>query len=176
MSQGLVLLRQRTLGELISDSLGITRAYWKPLAIMTAPAVVIDLVLTIMAQQAAETAAFLVSVLSLPVQIIAFQLVTGAVAVALMGLAGGKMLTPNEALDTASDKLWRMVSATVRAGIIVLLWCLTIVGIPLGIIRAVRWAFVSQAVMLDPEQPDLRWPTARRWSSAMAGRPSAVCL
>ena len=51
--------------------------------------------------------------------------------------------------DVAFERFWTLLGGVLRAGIIVVLLLITIIGIPWAIQRAVRWLFVEQAIIID---------------------------
>jgi len=147
------LHRTRELGELISDALNNLSQHLPDLVLMAAPAVFLSFVFTLLQLVAGSGTilAALLSIAALPVYFVSYQLAGAAVCVAVESTATGDMIGANEALNQASDRLSDLLWAALRAGAIILLLCITIVGIPFGIYRAVRWAFVSQSIMLDSQ-------------------------
>jgi len=87
-------------------------------------------------------------VLSLPITIVVYGLVSGGIIVALME-SEARAPTPDAALEAAQKRLGDLFGASVRSFVIVALFCLTIIGIPFGLYRAIRWALYVQAIMID---------------------------
>jgi hypothetical protein len=170
---GTELRKQRSLGEVLTDSFNILFAHWRQLAIISIPVVVANIAFSLVVLAITQdlpateeisnetedittdeaigtlalmTIAFLVA---LPLVFVLQQLVTGGAVVYLDETDRDKTIAPSEALDRAQSQLGPLIGATLRAGAIVVLFCLTIVGIPWGIYRAVRWIFLGQVIMLE---------------------------
>ena len=167
MLAGTDLRKQRRLSEVLSDSFNILFAHWRQLAIISVPVVVANVAFSLVVlaitdslpaneedwttDEAARFAlltggALLVSV---PMIFVLQQLVTGGAVEYLDESDKGNPIAPSEALDRAQANIGALIGATLRAAIIVILFSITIVGIPWGIYRAVRWVFLSQVIMIE---------------------------
>jgi hypothetical protein len=170
---GTELRKERRLSEVITDSINIVFAHWRQLAIIAVPVVVANVAFSLVilaitqdlptAEEISnDTAdftandAFRLLVLSgvavliaVPVLFVLQELVTGGAVVYLDEADKGNAIAPADALDSAQGRLGALIGASLRAAVIILLFCVTIVGIPWGIYRAVRWIFLSQVIMIE---------------------------
>jgi hypothetical protein len=138
---------------LVSDTFAIQLAHWQPLAAVAVPAVAVGLAFSLVALLIeSDVGSALFGVLTFPVQFVMFVLVGGGTVVYLDNTDRSVAATSADALDAAQAKLGVLLGAAVRSAVIVFLFCITLIGIPLGVYRLVRWAFVSQSIMLDGEQ------------------------
>jgi hypothetical protein len=76
-------------------------------------------------------------------------LASAALIAALADIDAGRAPDFGRAYDVAFERFWRLAGAVLRVSFHVLLFAVTIVGIPWAIQRLVRWVFVEQAVILD---------------------------
>jgi len=91
-------------------------------------------------------------VLSLPLSLLDIAVnavVAGALIVALLAQDERQPASPGASYRLVFSRLGDLLGATYRAYLIVVLLALTIVGIPWAIMRAVRWVFVTQSVVVD---------------------------
>jgi hypothetical protein len=80
----------------------------------------------------------------------AVNLLAGAALIAALDdIDGGKPPGFGRAYDIAFARFWTLVQAILRVAFHVLLFAITIVGLPWAIQRAVRWVFVQQAIVLE---------------------------
>ena len=173
MLAGTELRKVRRLGEVLTDSFNILFAHWRKLAIISVPVVVANIAfaLVILAithdvptaeEISGDTAEFtteeaiellflsgIAALIAVPVIFVLQQLVTGGAVVYLDETDKGNTISPADALDRAQANLGPLIGATLRAAIIVLLFCITLIGIPWGIYRAVRWVFLAQVIMIE---------------------------
>ncbi len=169
MLAGTELRKERRLGEVLTDSFNILFAHWRQLAIIAVPVVVGNIALSLVilavtqdfptAEEISNDTAdfpagellllFFVLLLSVPVLFVLQELVTGGGVVFLDEVDKANAIAPSDALDRAQEKLGALIGATLRATVIVLLLCFTIVGIPWAINRAVRWVFLAQVIMIE---------------------------
>lgn len=168
MTGGIELRKQRRLGEVLTDSFNLLFAYWRPLAIITAPFVLVNIVLQLLLLGAIADwpeleepiteddipvgdllLLFGLIIASIPVQLILYQLVSGAGVAFLDGADRGQRVTPALALAAAKERLGLLVGAAFRATVIIFLLSISIIGIPWAIMRFVRWLFINQIVMLE---------------------------
>jgi hypothetical protein len=165
---GTELRKERRLGEVLTDSFGILSAYWRQLAIVSVPVVVANIAFALVllaltedtqaadgtgeltADDALDLLLLLVALaIAVPGIFVLQQLVTGGSVVFLDETDRGVQLTPADALDRAQANLGPLVGASLRAIVIVFLLCITVVGIPFGIYRIVRWIFLAQVIMIE---------------------------
>jgi hypothetical protein len=85
--------------------------------------------------------------------VIASVLVTAAVAAALDDLDAGRPVHVRRAYRLALARLRPFAGAVLREALIVVVLVLTVVGIPVAAYLLVRWAFVSQASVIEKRQP-----------------------
>jgi hypothetical protein len=85
--------------------------------------------------------------------LIAAAIVVSATAVALSRLAQGEVPRIRDVYRAVWARLWLLISAVVRAGLMVAVLALTVVGAPFAIERGVRWVFIPQVCMLDDQPP-----------------------
>lgn len=153
----LALRRERALSEVISDSFTLYFASWRQLGAVVAPSVLISIALSLVAFAVggSDTANSLVLLASLPVELVAYQLVSAAAIAFIAERDAGHALSPGDALDLAQERAAPVVGASLRStGIVFALSC-TLVGIPWAIKRLVRWAFIIQAIMLDHQSSEV---------------------
>jgi hypothetical protein len=86
-------------------------------------------------------------------QIAVNLLASAAIISAIVDIEGGRAPDFARAYDAAFARFWTLVLAVLRATFHVLLFAITIVGLPWAVQRAVRWVFVEQAVMLGGLAP-----------------------
>ena len=89
--------------------------------------------------------------------LIGAAIVVGVTASALSSMAKGEVPPVRDVYRAVWARFWLLLSAVVRAGLLVVVLTLTVVGIPVAIERGVRWALVPQACLLgDPDEGPLR--------------------
>lgn len=76
-------------------------------------------------------------------------LASAALILAVNEIDGGRAPDFAQAFDAATQRFWTLVWANLRMALHVLLFMVTVIGIPWGIQRLVRWSFINQTVMLD---------------------------
>jgi hypothetical protein len=81
--------------------------------------------------------------------VVASVLVTAAVAAALGELDSGRPVTARRAYRLALSRLRPLTGAVLGEVLIVVVLLLTVVGIPVAAYLLVRWAFVSQACVIE---------------------------
>jgi len=84
------------------------------------------------------------------------SVVVGATAVALSRLARGEVPRVRDVYRVVLGRFWPLISAVLRAGIMVIVLALTVVGIPFAIERSVRWSLVPQSCLLEDSETPLR--------------------
>jgi hypothetical protein len=147
------LRRERDLGAIVGDSFNLYFVHLGPLAAIVFPAAVTSLALSLLAVAISdEVVVTLILIVSVIAQFLVFEFVRSAGVVYLDSFDRRVTITSAEALDQAQQRLGIISSAAVRSTFIVLALAITIVGIPWAIMRLVRWAFLSQAIMLEEKQ------------------------
>jgi hypothetical protein len=148
--QRVALRQQRDLGQIIGDAMGLyTQNFWPLFSIAAA---VIPLGIASAALQTAidDSAAMALVLLALVVLQAAVNLLAGAALIAALGdIDAGRPPEFSRAYDVAFERFWTLVGAILRAAFHILLFAITIIGIPWAIQRLVRWLFIEQAVILD---------------------------
>jgi hypothetical protein len=145
------LRQQRDLGSIIGDGFTLLTSRWPLLAMTIAPAILVSVALSLIQYGLRDETALnlLILFLSVPISIIAFELASAAAVVQLNALDSSRTMTASEALDAAQERFGDVVSASLRSTLIVFLLLVTVIGIPLGIHRAVKWCLMVPSIMLD---------------------------
>lgn len=154
MTENVALRRQRDLGTVISDSFSLLFSDWPRLARMVAPAVMVNLAVSLIAFGVKDNDALVIAVvyLTLPVQFVAYQLVSAAVIAQLNSRDLGRDLDVGDALDVAQDRFGDVAGASLRSAGITILLAVTVIGLPFAIYRFVRWAFIIQSIVVDGQK------------------------
>jgi len=151
MNEERIPLRQRRdLGEIIQAALHLYGQH--PLPLVSIAAIVIPLGIASAAFQSAiddEVAMTLVVIGVGVLQFVANVVASAGIVAALQSGDAGEPVEFAAACDAAFARLGTLIGATLRALGIILLLAITIVGIPWAVRQAVRWFFVSQAIMID---------------------------
>ena len=84
-----------------------------------------------------------------PLQLAVDAIANAAIIFALTEIEGGRSPGFSAAFDAALGRIISLSGSLLRVIFHVSLFAITVVGIPWGIQRFVRWLFVEQAVMLD---------------------------
>jgi hypothetical protein len=145
------LRRERDLGAIIGDGFALLAAHWSRMAMTVAPAVLVGMAISLLEYGVRDDVAplIVVSLLSVPVSIIAYQLVSAAAIAQVDAYDRGRPMAAGEALDAAQARFGDVVSASLRSTGIIVLLGITIIGIPFAIMRAIRWTLIVQSIMLD---------------------------
>ncbi len=150
MTENLPLRRERDLSAIIGDSFALLFAHFGSLAAIVFPAVVTSLAFSLLALAIDnELALFFILVVSLIVQFVVFEIVRSAGVVYLDRLDRLDTIPSAESLDQAQQRLGIIGGAALRSSLIVMALSVTLIGIPWAIMRLVRWAFLSQVIMLE---------------------------
>ena len=189
MTEPFQLRRERDLGAIVGDSFNLYFAHLGPLAAIVFPAAVTSLALSLLAVAVSdEVVVTLILIVSVIAQFLVFEFVRSAGVVYLDGFDRRVTITSAESLDQAQQRLGIIGGAAVRSSFIVLALAITIVGIPWAVMRLVRWAFLSQAIMLEGKQGEevlatsaalvqgYWWPTAGKLlvTGIVVGLPALV--
>lgn len=151
MNEQRILLRQRRdLNEIIEAALALyTRNFWPLFKIAS---IVIPLGIAGAVFQASiddeVTAAVVVGAVNVA-DVAVNVLAAAALIVALVEIDAGRPADFSRAYDVAFERFRSIVGALLRIVFHVLLFAITIIGIPWAIQRAIRWLFIQQAVIMD---------------------------
>ena len=168
IEQRIVLRQQRDLGEIIQAAITIYMQNLWPLFTIAAIVIPTNVASAIFQETLDDpTTAALVGV-TLTLLQFAVGLLAGATLIfALTEIDAGRPADFSSAYDVAFQRFGRLAGAYLRVLFHVILFAITIVGIPWAIQRLVRWSFVQQAVILD----DTSAKAALSYSAdAVAGR------
>jgi len=148
--QRIVLRQRRDLGQIVEATIGLYTQNLAPL--LWIASVVIPLGIAGAAFQYAIDDPVAEAIVTGPIfllQAVVSLLAAAAIIAALVEIDAGRPADFSSAYDVAYARLWTLIGAILRVFVIVLLFAITIIGIPLAIYRGVRWLFVEQAVILD---------------------------
>ncbi|MGB2694638.1 MAG: hypothetical protein WBD55_05555 [Dehalococcoidia bacterium] len=151
MSQERIPLRQqRDLSQIIESSFELYTQNFAALFLIAAVSIPLAIASAVVVDGANsyEAAAGLLSLFTFA-QLLVDVIVSAALIAALQEINSGKPANFSLAYDVAFARFWTIIRASVRVAFHVLLFAITIVGIPWAIQRAVRWLFIEQAVILD---------------------------
>ena len=156
------------MGEVISDAFNVFFADWTKYAAVVAPAILVGMAwsLLLYAFEDDPEASAVLYLVGLPINFIAYQLVSAAVIALMRALHSGREIAAGDALDAAQDRLGDVISASLRSVAIIFLFAITIIGMPFAIYRVVRWAFIIQVVMLEGSQGE---PSLKRSAALVKG-------
>jgi hypothetical protein len=145
--------RERDLGAIVGDSFTILFANFRPLAAVVFPAVVTSIAVSVVLLAIENAvAAFVASIVAFAVQFAVYEVVEAAGVGYLDARDRGEPLTSADALDRAQERLGIILGAAIRAFAISFLMAITIVGIPWAVMRFIRWAFLSQTIMIEDKR------------------------
>jgi hypothetical protein len=172
---------RRDLRQVLRDAFAYFRGDWRGFVTIGAATIPFALISSAvqfsiddaLAQQLATGAVF---ILTFP----AFALVEGAIIAHLTALAGNRPATEAQSYREALKRLGPLLGASARLIAVCVGLSITIIGIPLAILFAVRWLFIPQAVMLDgasaSEAPRASAETVRGFWWLTLGRTLTVAL
>lgn len=141
------LRRQRDLGEIIGDVFDLYSRHFLPLVIIAALSVPIGVGGALLRANGSDSEP-LTSLLAVLEPVVAL-LATAALVAALAQIDEGGSPRISEAYAVAVDRFISVVGAWLRVVFHVVLFAITIIGIPWAIQRLVRWLFIEQAIILD---------------------------
>jgi len=148
--QRVVLRQRRDLSQIIEATFSIYGRSPGPLLTIAAVVVPLGIASAVFQKDLDNSAGVAVIVVALALLQAAVNLLAaGALIAALADIDAGRTPEFSRAYDVAFDRFWTLLGAMLRAAFHVMLFAITIVGIPWAIQRAVRWLFVEQAVILD---------------------------
>ena len=167
-SLGLPLVRQRDFWQIVRASASIYRRNWRVLLLIGAFYVPIGWVtsgahalisgnpplepaMNLFREYPATNVA-LALLLGSAQTALASVIVTGAVIVALAEIDAGRSCSVTQVYGVVWRRLGSLLGAYIRSAFHVLLFTLTLVGVPWAIQRIVRWYFIPQAVLLEGKE------------------------
>jgi hypothetical protein len=148
--QRIVLKQRRDLSQIIEASVNIYLQNFRPLFLIACVVIPLGIASAVL-QEAIGTGVgpgIATAVLGLA-QGVVYVIAWCALVAGLGDFEQGKAIDFSRAYDAAFDRFLTLIVAGLRAAFHVLLFYITIIGIPWGIQRAVRWTFIGQAVILD---------------------------
>jgi hypothetical protein len=148
--QRIRLRRQRDLGQIFEAT--VTLYSQNALPLLSIAAVVVPIGIASAAfQTGIDNFAVELGVLSALnlLQAVVSLVVAAALIAALNDIDAGRPAAFDAAYEIAFARFWTVLLAALRAAFHVLLFAITIIGIPWAVQRAIRWLFVVQAVILD---------------------------
>ncbi len=168
IEQRIVLRQQRDLGEIIQAAITIYMQNLWPLFTIAAIVIPINVASAIFQETLDDPAtAELVWLTLMLLQFAVILLASVALIFSLSEIDAGRPADFSSAYDVAFQRFGRLAGAYLRVMLHVLLFAITIIGIPWAIQRLIRWYFVQQAVILD----DTSAKAALSYSAdAVAGR------
>ena len=145
------LLRQRReLGQIIGTAFGLYTQNFSVLVRIAAMVVPLGVAMGIFQTSIKNEALALGVVAGIGVcQVGVNLLASAALLSAFADIEAGRPPDFARAYDAAFERFWVLLAAVLRVTFHVLLFAITVVGIPWAVQRAVRWIFVAQAVLLD---------------------------
>jgi hypothetical protein len=144
------LRQRRELSDILQTALQLYVQHFSMLFRIAAIVIPLGIVSGILQASIKNDAVALAAIASVGlVQVFVNLLATAALISALADIGTGKAPDFGRAYDSAFERLATLFGAIIRVTFHVLLFAVTIVGIPWAIQRSVRWLFVSQAVMLE---------------------------
>ena len=148
--QRIVLKQQRDLGQIIEAAINLYIQHWQAFLAIAAVVIPLNYAATVVQANIDEpvTLQTVTLALALP-QLVVNLIVIGAIAAALRDIDQGPGVNFSRAYDAVFERFWTLLGAFVRAVFHIVLFLITIIGIPWAIMRMVRWAFLAQAVILD---------------------------
>ena len=151
MNEPRVVLRQRRdLGQIIEAALRLYGQNFSGLFRIAAIVIPLAIAVGIFQAKVKSDAIGIPLVGALGVGQAAVNLLAGAALMAATtDIEAGRPPDATRAYDVATERFLTLVAAILRVAFHVVLYFVTIIGIPWGIQRAVRWVFVEQAVVLD---------------------------
>ena len=151
MIEGRIVLRQqRDLGEIIQAAITIYMQNLWPLFTIAAIVIPVNVASAIFQETLDDPATAALVGTALTLLQFAVGLLAGATLIfALSEIDAGRPAEFSNAYDVAFQRFGRLAGAYLRVVFHVLLFAITIIGIPWAIQRLVRWSFVQQAVILD---------------------------
>ena len=150
MTEDIPLRRERDLGTIVSDSFSLYFAHFRNFAAIVFPAVVASLALSLLALAVtSDLLVVLILIAAIVIQFVVFEFVRSAGVVYLDRLDSRNAIPSAESLDQAQQRIGIIGGAAIRSAAIVFALAITLIGLPWAIMRIVRWAFLSQAIMLE---------------------------
>jgi hypothetical protein len=147
------LRRERDVGAIIGDSFSLLIGHFGAFAAIVFPAMITSLAFSLLAlAMESVVAIILILIVSLIVEFVVFEIVRSAGVVYLDQLDRRDEIPSAESLDRAQARIGVIGGAAIRASLITAGFAVTLIGIPWAIMRIVRWAFLSQVIMLEDKR------------------------
>lgn len=148
--QPIALRQRRDLGKIIESAFNLYRQNFGALFGIAAVAIPLGIASGVL-QASVDDSVTIVTILLLVtlLQVAVGVLVWAALLAALGEIDAGRLPEFSRVYDVAFARYWALVAALLRALFHVLLFYVSILGIPWAIQRSVRWFFTPQAVILD---------------------------
>jgi hypothetical protein len=149
IAQRTPLRQRRELNEIIQTALNLYgqnfSLFFRIAAVVIPLGIASGIFQTIANQTAAVTIVGVIAVGQLAVNLLS----SAAIIAALDDIGAGRVPDFSRAYDVAFSRFWSLVGGVLRVLFHVLLFMITIVGIPWAIQRFVRWLFVEQVIILE---------------------------
>ena len=149
IEQRVPLRQRRDLRQIIEASLQLYGQSFSPLFLVAATVVPVGLAAAVFQSTGGGLAVNLIAVGIGALDVLVNILAAAALIAALNDLDSGQTPTFSRAYDVAFERAPEIFRAVLRVAFHVLLFAVTIVGIPWAILRSIRWLFIEQAIMLD---------------------------
>ncbi len=150
MEQDRIALRQqRDLGQIIDTSIKLYSQNFSVLFSIAALVIPLGIAAGIFQTISDEVAGSIITSLISLGQAAVNLLAGSAIIVAINDKDEGRSAEFGRSYDAAFGRIGTLVMALLRAAFHVVLFAITIVGIPWAIQRAVRWVFIQQTVMIE---------------------------
>lgn len=143
---------KKGLSELLGETWRMYRGHFLLFFLISAVTIPVDIAAAAAANWSADPADSKREVLLLLVSVVQYAftlLATAAIVAAVAGQVRGQTIGVTEAYARALDRFSTLWWASLRAVIHVVLFAVTVIGIPWAIQRLVRWYFIEQAVVVE---------------------------
>ena len=148
--QRIALRQRRDLSEIIQAAFNLYQQNFAPLFLIAAAVIPLGVASAALQGAVEDSAGAAIAVAGIAILQVGVNLLAGAAIITgLLTIDRSQEPTFSTAYDVAFERFWTLLGGVLRAGIIVVLLLITIIGIPWAIQRAVRWLFVEQAIIID---------------------------
>lgn len=149
IEQRVPLRQRRDLRRIIEASLQLYGQSFPALFVIATPVIPVGLAAAVFQSAGSGLAVGLIAIGIGVLDVLVNILAAAAIIVALNDLDSGQAPTFSRAYDVAFERAAEIVRAVLRVAFHVLLFAITIIGIPWAIQRSIRWLFIEQAIILD---------------------------
>ncbi len=149
IAQRTPLRQRRDVGQIIQTALNVYGQHFSVLFRIAAVVIPLDIAGTIFQSSIKNEAAANVFAAITLGQLLVDLIVTAALIAALSETVAARKPEFSSAYDVAIARFWTLAGAVLRAVFHILLFAITVVGIPWAIQRTIRWAFIQQAILID---------------------------